>query len=104
MPVKACPTCGRGGCTRHRSSASTRSYSNTAGYRAMVVEVLETYGDLCVYGDGPIDLDLPGRHVRGLVLAHVVSVADGGRFELGNLRPAHRDCNASAGRAPIIGA
>jgi 5-methylcytosine-specific restriction endonuclease McrA len=67
-------------------------------------DVLETYGDACAYCRELIDLALPGRDRRGLVLAHVVSDADGGRFELENLRPAHRDCNASAGKAPIIGA
>lgn len=104
-PRPACPVCGRGGCRRHgRAPAPRRSYSDTAAYRAMARDVLETYGDACIYGDGPIDLNLTGRHPRGFVLAHVIADADGGAFELENLRPAHRDCNASAGRAPIIDA
>jgi 5-methylcytosine-specific restriction endonuclease McrA len=102
-PRAACPTCGRGGCTRHRRrpAPTGRSYSNTAAYRAMRTLVLETYGASCVYCLAPIDLELGGRHARALVLAHVIAEADGGAFELENLRPAHRDCNNRAGRAPI---
>jgi hypothetical protein len=61
--------------------------------------VLEAYGDCCFYGDGPINLALADRHPRSLVLAHVVAHVDGGPFELENLRPAHLDCNRSAGRS-----
>lgn len=108
MPRSACPVCGRGGCTRHRrrssSSAPRRSYSGTAAERAMVQAVLETYGDACVYCLQPIALEAPRRSDHGLELAHVIPHADGGPFELDNLRPSHRACNRSAGRAPIIGA
>lgn len=104
-PVRACPLCGRPNCQRHMTQRpKTRSYSNTAAYRAMVVEVLETYGDVCVYQHtdescpGPIDLaEAPAG--EELVLAHYpIAHADGGTFTLGNLRPAHAGCNRRAGR------
>lgn len=109
MPRSACPVCGRGGCKRHRrrdhpKAADRRAYSDTAAYRQMLTDAVETYGDSCVLCRGPIDLSLGGRNPRGLVLAHVIPHADGGPFTLDNVRPAHRDCNASAGRAPIIDA
>lgn len=96
MSVKACNRCGRPGCTRHRAQrAPTRSYSNTAEYRAMVVAVLETWGDRCYYCGDPVDTD-------DLELAHVIAHIDGGQFTLENLRPSHGprtgSCNRRAGR------
>lgn len=107
MPRSACPVCGRGGCTRHRrrdhpKAANRRAYSDTALERQMVNDVLETYGDGCVYCLMPIDLEAPRRSDHGLELAHVIPHADDGQFTLENLRPSHRACNRSAGRAPII--
>lgn len=103
-PRAGCPVCGLGGCQRHRKRRpARRSYSGTAAYRAMVVAVLEAYGDACVYCHEPVRLDA-GKRPDALVLAHVIGHDDGGAFELENLRPAHRDCNAAAGRAPIIDA
>lgn len=97
-PVRACNHCGRPGCTRHAPRRqATRSYSNTAAYRAMVVAVLETWGDLCWYCGEPVDRN-------DLELAHIVAHADGGAFELDNLRASHGprpgmvSCNRRAGR------
>lgn len=100
-PRKACPVCGLGGCTRHRRKATRRAYSDTAAYRAMRQAVLEAYGDACAFCLLPIPL-VGASKADELVLAHVIAEADGGPFELDNLRPAHRSCNASAGRDPII--
>lgn len=105
-PVRACNTCGRPNCTRHGPARRpTRSYSNTAAYRAMVPAVLETYGDVCLYArtddacPAVIDLQAPPSPDLELVLAHYpVAHADGGTFTLENLRPAHRGCNRRAGR------
>jgi hypothetical protein len=107
-PVRGCPVCGAGNCRRHarrRSSPSERrGYSGTAAERQMVEAVLEAYGGSCVYCHLPIDLEAPRRSDRGLELAHVIPHADGGPFELDNLRPSHRICNRTSGREPIIGA
>lgn len=106
---KGCPRCGRPTrdgkrCGRCKRAAGTqapkrRSYSDTAQYRRVRDEVLATWGAVCaLYCGQPIDLALPATSPESLVLAHVVSHADGGAFEPDNLRPAHRSCNASAGR------
>lgn len=98
-PQKACNTCGRPNCQRHKGKRrATRDYSNTAAYRRMLPEVLETYGDLCHYCREPVELDAEETDAQ-LVLAHYpIAFADGGPFELDNLRPAHRGCNRRAGR------
>lgn len=105
MPVRVCDRCGAvpRACRCPKRRPERRAYSGTAAEREMRQAVLETYGDLCVYGDGPIDLQAPPRSDRSLVLAHVIAHADGGLFELSNLRPAHLDCNRAAGRRPITG-
>lgn len=99
-PVRACAAHGVGNCRlcakRRRASSPRRPYSDTAAYRAMLEQVLETCGALCHYCSRPIDLD--PRADDPLELAHLVAHADGGAFELDNLRPAHRSCNRSAGR------
>lgn len=102
-PRKACATHGAANCarcaaTRRANRPARRSYSDTAEYRQMLVDVRATYGELCAYCGGqtsPDDTDDPQ------VLAHVVAHADGGEFVLENLRIAHRSCNASAGKAPL---
>lgn len=93
-------------CARARAQ-ERRPYSDTAAYRQMLHAVLEHYGSTCHYADvdplciGPIDLE-PGA-ADPLELAHVIAHADGGRFDLGNLRPAHRSCNRRAGRGRTPG-
>lgn len=98
-PLKACAKHGRAHCglcareARNRRRAGARTYSNTARYRQMLVDVAEAYGVDCHYcGQETTDDDR--------VLAHwPVAHADGGQFVLENLRPAHASCNKSAGRA-----
>lgn len=105
-PVKLCPKCGaipRACRCRRPTPPPRREYSDTAAYRRMVVDVLEAYGDACFYGDGPVDPDLH-TGPEAFELAHVTAHADGGAFELSNLRPSHRHCNRAAGRRPSRGA
>lgn len=84
---RRCPLC-------RRERPPRRAYSDTKAYRDMLVRVRETYGDECHYGDGLVYFGAgavdPGE------LAHVVDHADGGLFELENLRVAHRSCNRRA--------
>lgn len=104
-PQRACGLCGRPNCTRHRGRRQpTRRYSNTAAYRAMVPQVLETYGDICLYHGhdadcpGPINLNDPAPGDELVLAHHPIAHADGGAFVLENLRPAHKACNRRAGR------
>lgn len=105
MPVRACNRCAAvpRACRCPKRRPERRAYSGTAEDRAMREAVLETYGDVCVYCRELIDLQAPPRSDRSLALAHVIAHADGGLFELENLRPAHLDCNRAAGRRPITG-
>lgn len=106
-PVRACAAHGAGNCPlckrRARARSPRRSYSDTAAYRAMVDQVLETYGVSCHYCAGDVVHIVNGELVTldpndPLVLAHVIPHAAGGPFELDNLRPAHRTCNLRQGR------
>jgi len=88
-----------------------RPYSSTAEYRRVLREALDTYGVACAYRCGAPILgvepdDDGGWTVRRdvadpLVLAHVVAHEDGGEFTVENVRPAHRSCNAAAGKTPL---
>jgi 5-methylcytosine-specific restriction endonuclease McrA len=96
-PLKACTRHGAPNC--QRCKPKRRGYSDTAAYRAVRAEVLAEHGLVCVlYCRQPIDPHTPQGEPGELVLAHVVSHADGGTFTADNLRPAHRGCNARAGR------
>lgn len=104
MPLRACTLHGRPGCrscgerARARAAATGRPYRGRAIERQMRQDVLETYGPACHYL--AVDPDCPGGDVdpARFELAHVVAHADGGPFELENLRPAHPACNRRAGR------
>jgi hypothetical protein len=92
-----------------------RPYSDTAEYRRVLAEVLERDGAVCGYclqAIAGVDLTPSGRGgaLRGivdrtvpdpLVLAHRLAHADGGTFDAANTFPAHRSCNAAAGRRPV---
>lgn len=85
---KPCPRC-----ASTRRAPERRRYSDTAEYRRVRAEVLERDGLVCAYcTDAIAEADL--------VLAHVVSHDDGGAFDTDNVVPAHRDCNAAAGKRP----
>jgi hypothetical protein len=60
--------------------------------------VVEAYGDACHYcALSTTDPAICAE--RGpFELAHVIAHADGGPYELENLRPSHRSCNRRAGR------
>lgn len=107
MPSRACVGCGRPGQWGRRSrcpgcrkpAPPRRAYSDTALERRVRAEVLELYGWTCtLYCGRPIDPDAAPRSDGELVLAHVISHADGGPFTAENIRPAHRICNLRAGR------
>jgi 5-methylcytosine-specific restriction endonuclease McrA len=95
-PRVGCPKCGAPKpCARHgrRRAPERRAYSDTAEYRRVRAEVLERDGLVCAYCREPLtDAEL--------VLAHRIAHDDGGAFEPDNLVPAHRDCNAAAGKRP----
>lgn len=109
---KGCPRCGRPTrdgkrCGRCRRAAgghapARRSYSDTAEYRRVRDEVLETWGPVCVlYCGQPIDLSSAARDP--LELAHVIAHDAGGQFAPDNIRPAHRSCNRAAGATTLGG-
>lgn len=92
-PLRACHRHGSPGCQcGRRQPAERRSYSGTALERQVRAEVLEAFGRVCHYCHQPIAEDEP------LELAHLVAHADGGAFDVDNVRPSHRGCNRSAGR------
>lgn len=87
-----CPAC-------RKPAPPRRPYSDTALERHVRAAVLDRYGYRCVlYCGQPIDPDAPHRSDGELVMAHVISHADGGAFTVENIRPAHRLCNLRAGR------
>jgi 5-methylcytosine-specific restriction endonuclease McrA len=92
-----------------------RPYSDTAEYRRVLAEVLERDGAVCGYCVQPIagvEVTPSGRGgalravvdrtvADPLVLGHRQAHADGGAFSTANTFPAHRSCNARAGRRPV---
>lgn len=101
-PIRVCRRCNLAPCRcrrRPRSSSSSRSYSGTAAERQMRIDVLEAYGDSCLYaGQDPLCIGGPVTLDPRWELAHVQAHADGGAFTLANIRPAHQACNRRAGR------
>lgn len=49
---------------------------------------------VCWLCGDPIDMGLPVHHQRAFTLDHVVPIARGGA-EMGESKPAHRECNSS---------
>jgi 5-methylcytosine-specific restriction endonuclease McrA len=45
---------------------------------------------------------LPIASMAEVTMDHVVPVKDGGRFVVGNLRPAHDACNKARGHGPVL--
>jgi 5-methylcytosine-specific restriction endonuclease McrA len=58
--------------------------------------LVERYGYTCGRCGGPIDPELPGTHLLGLTVGHIVPIAHGGTDDDANLRPEHRRCNLAA--------
>jgi 5-methylcytosine-specific restriction endonuclease McrA len=73
-------------------------------------EILKRYGALChiCLANGVtdqramIDVDLLWPDPRCFTRDHVLPRARGGRDDLENLRPAHRECNQLRGDGPIV--
>ncbi|WP_455952497.1 HNH endonuclease [Arcanobacterium haemolyticum] len=59
--------------------------------------VISTYGLECHLCHQLIDTRLPGTHPQGFSIDHVIPRAHGGSNAIGNLRPAHRQCNTERG-------
>ena len=51
---------------------------------------------VCWICGGAIDMNLPPTHGRAFTLDHLVPLAKGGTLD-GEVKPAHRSCNASRG-------
>ena len=51
---------------------------------------------VCWICGGAIDMNLPPLHARAFTLDHLVPLAKGGELD-GEVKPAHRDCNARRG-------
>ncbi len=67
-----------------------------------VLEVLETYGNICHICGNNIDLKLPRQVGKpgwqlGLHIDHLISITNGGPDSLTNVRPSHGICNLSKG-------
>lgn len=96
-PVATCTRHGRpkpcARCASTQRPTPRRPYSDTAEYRRVRDAVLDRDGLVCAFCPEPLT-------EADLVLAHRIAHADGGAFEPDNLVPAHRDCNAAAGKRP----
>lgn len=103
-PVRACNRHGRAKCgicagrEQDRRRRAQRPQRSAAERRAMAEDVLLAHGDLCMLCREPVDVYLEHPDPSSLVLAHVISHADGGLWTVDNLRPAHKLCNEQAGR------
>lgn len=86
---------------RRRASANRRRARKRGnGFEPYTeAQVLAKYGTDCYLCHEPIDMDAPRRPgwgegwERGLHMEHIVAIANGGRDDLENIRPAHGLCN-----------
>ncbi|MEU4709495.1 HNH endonuclease [Nocardia salmonicida] len=61
---------------------------------------LRSRSDVCHLCGGPIDTTLPYTHPRSWTADHLIPRSRGGHL-LGEMKAAHRDCNAKRGNKPL---